>query len=1178
MLETSEKSVPLSLEKWFSEPGQSVPEGTHLTGLNELGKSLFLAELMRREDRPLTVVFPTRTEARNAIDNLKFFLEEADHARIQFLNAVDFDYYRGLLPNPESLCERNVALFHLLNNPRKKLFVTTVGAVLQKVVPSMEFLRASRVLAVDEDIDREVLIQNLLEAGYQRQPTAFDPGVFAVRGGVLDVFCPLYANPLRAEFFGDTIEELRFFDEKTQRSLEKVERVSIVPVGQTLIPHGNDLKEAALRIKERLDSLGVPKNRRDELIDKLQTGAMASEYAHLFPLLSKGSATIFEYFPKDMLVIWDRKSALLEAAREVELPKFHQSIELYEKEPAPIAPRESLFVTASEFSDLIQNPQSLVFEDFASGKHAEMSMACEPIALGSSRDSAVKSSSLNLLEGFAKKFRDWMDQGYRIHIVSHTQTHSGRMSLLFEPYGLHSRVEDEGSETRIARLLGADFAKLHLWQGYLTKSGAFPNLRLVLLSEEEIFGHKKRAPKSSNWSATGDPGRLLSSFRDLKVNDFIVHRDHGIGRYLGLKSMNFLDVPNDYVLLEYKDGDKLYIPVYRLNVLQKYLGGEEGNVVMDKLGGDRWVKAKGKAQRAIAELAAEFLNLHAKRKLLPAHPFSAPGPEYHQFEMEFPFDETPDQMKAIEEVMHDLGQAHPMDRLVCGDVGYGKTEVAMRAAYRAVLDKKQVAVLVPTTVLAFQHFQSFLGRFKNTGARVEMVSRLRTSAQIKKTLESVKEGKIDILVGTHRLLSSDVEFKDLGLIVIDEEHRFGVLHKEKLKKMAESLHMVSMTATPIPRTLNMAMSGIKEVSIITTPPPDRLSIRTFVCRNAPEVIAEAVSNELARGGQVFFVHNRVQSILGVADDLKKLLPKVRIEVVHGQMDPETLEKKMLSFYQGEFDILLTTAIIESGIDIPKANTILIDDAQNFGLAQLYQLRGRVGRSDKRAYAYLLVPAENQRTDEGKQRLQVIQRYTELGSGFSIASHDLEIRGAGDLLGEDQSGHLHAIGVELYFELLEESIRALRGEIKKSEIEPEINLRIPAHFPADYLPDISERVVIYRRLSSVDSEEGISLIEEEIRDRFGTLPEEVVNLLGIMTMKLHLKRLHVVRMSVGPKKTSLQFAPTTPASPERLVKLIQRDPKRYALTPDQKLVFAVEDPDWRAQLKEIQRLSEILGVP
>jgi transcription-repair coupling factor (superfamily II helicase) len=1166
--------VTNSFEKWLTESDKLPEKGSRFVGFDDLAKAIALTALARRTRRPLVVVFPSRAAARNALDNFCQFSGEGRSACAHYLPCIDFDFYRGLLPNPETLCERNVALFHALNDPEGRIFFTTVRSVLQKVVRPDEFLRSVQVLKPNEEIDRDKLILSLHEAGYQAQPSAYDPGVFAVRGGVIDIFCPLYAQPFRLEFFGDYVEEIRFFDPKSQRSADKIEKAFIVPVGQTLLPHGEAFQEASLRIKDRLDHLGVEKIRREEIVEKIANHQSFPELGLLFPLLSKGSASPAEYFPEDAFFLWDGTAQTIALAEDTEIPSLDKNFQLYESQPIPIAEKGELFVDINELKELVDKRADASFENFGSGQACEISLKRAEARL---HGAAGQKGTQAVLQGTAQTLKEWMDLGYRVNLVCHTRTHAERFQMLIEPYGV-SCLHHMESDDPLSEMLQTDFRQVHLWQGFVSQSQLYPSLGLVVLSEEEVFGHKKRQAKAAAWKSSADPARLLQSFRDLKSGDLVVHKEHGIGRYLGLKSMDVQGIPNDFVVLEYKDGDKLYVPVYRLNVLQKYVGGEgAGSMSVDKLGGDRWVKAKGKARKAVALLAAEFLNMQAKRRLIPAHPFSATGKDYAQFEMEFPFDETPDQMKSINDVMSDLSQGHPMDRLICGDVGYGKTEVAMRAAFRAILDGKQVAVLVPTTVLAFQHFENFKKRFKSSPARIEMVSRLRSNAEVKKTLAELKEGKIDVLIGTHRLLSSDIEFRDLGLVVVDEEHRFGVVHKDRLKKITESVHYLTMTATPIPRTLNMAMSGIKEISVITTPPPDRLSVRTFVSRRTPELIAEAITNELARDGQVFFVHNRIESQAKVAEELQKLFPRVRIEVVHGQMDAEMLEKKMLAFYQGEAKILLTTAIIESGLDIPTANTILIDKADHFGLAQLYQLRGRVGRSERRAYCYLLVENENQITEDAKERLQVIQRYTDLGAGFQVASHDLELRGAGDLLGKDQSGHLTAIGVDYYFELLEDCMREIRGQEKRIEVEPEINLRVPAFFPEPYVPDITERINLYRRLSAVEHEEQIAEAEQEVRDRFGTPPEEVLNLLGLMRIKLYLKRLHVVRMGVGPKRTSLQFASTTPVSPEKIVKLVQDKSKRYSVTPDQKLVFEAPDASWSGQLREIQRLCALLGL-
>jgi len=1164
-----------SWESWLSSSQELPPKGLHFCGLDALSQAWTLHALHERSNQPLLVVFRSHSDARNAIDNLKFLGGPTFEEKIHYLPPLDFDFYRGLLPNPETLCERNTSLFQALNDPNKRVFITTLHALLQKNVTPEAFLRGTLSLKKEDEIDRDDLIQNLVEAGYQRQPAVSDPGVFSVRGGTVDIFSPLYPKPIRLEFFGDFIEEIRFFDPQTQLSLEAIEKVQCVPVGLSLVPHGTDFEKAALKIKDRMDGIEIPKQKRDEVLETLSGGVLPSDFSFLFPLLSDGSSCITDYFPAETLFVWHGTKALLEEANETEIPKLLHHAQLFEKNHLPIASAENLFLDSKSLSELLEQRPSWSFEDF-SHHHGNEELAAKNLKIDFSKErSAIKSKTqLALLESISSRFKGWIEEGYKIQIVCHTKNHADRISLLFEPYGLHTELQEEAL-VPVKGLGQTDFQRLSLWIGFITESQSYPELKLIVLSEDEIFGLKKRSSRQAT-SPKVSPEKLLAGFRDIKTGDFIVHRDFGIGRYLGLKSMDFLGVPNDYVLLEYKDGDKLYIPIYRLNILQKYQGGEGTEVALDKLGTEQWTKTKAKAEKAIAELAAELLNIQARRKLIPVVPFSAEANEYHQFEMEFPFDETPDQLKTIEEVGTDLSQTHPMDRLLCGDVGYGKTEVAMRAAARAIFSGKQVAVLVPTTVLAFQHFENFKNRFKNTGAKVEMVSRLRSAKQVKEVLAGLAEKKIDIIIGTHRLLSSDVVFKDLGLIVIDEEHRFGVSHKEKLKRMSETVHLLTMTATPIPRTLNMAMTGIKDISIITTPPPDRLSVRTFVCRRSEEVIRDAISNELARDGQIFFLHNRIETIYKVGEELKRIFPKLTFEVVHGQMDGDELEKKMLGFYRGDFHLLLTTAIIESGLDIPKANTIIIDKAQNLGLAQLYQLRGRVGRSDKRAYCYLLVENENQMTEDAKQRLQVIQRYTELGSGFHIASHDMDIRGSGNLLGKEQSGHLTSIGIDLYMELLDEAIRELRGQDKRFHIEPEITLKIAAYFPESYLPDIGERILLYRRLSSIESDEALSEIETEIRDRFGTPPKEVVNLLGLMLLKLHLKKLHVLKMSCGPQKTSLQFASSTPASPEKLVKLIQTQSKLYSLTPDQKLVFSTGDPSLENQLREVQKLSALLA--
>jgi len=1158
--------------QWLLNPEQPLEKASRFAGLDDVGKSVVLGTFALRTRNPILVVFPTKAEARAVVDNLGWLLGKEKSARIHYIPHLDLDYYRGLLPNPELIWERNSALFHALNDAKGRIFITSLPALALKAMEPMEFLNSVKILKKDASQDRDELVHSLLDLGYQKQPNAYDPGVFAVRGGVIDIFSPLYPLPFRLEFFDELIEEIRFFDPKSQRSADSVDQVYAIPAGQSVLPAGVKLETSLALIKERMDSLGMPKPDRDQLLERLRDRTIPADSLFLYPYFCDEQSSLFEYFPKDTIYWWDGPTALMESLKDAELPRLRSQIELFEKQPLPIASADKLVVSEAEFEKRMAG--DFFFEAFNSGQPGVIQIPSFELMVGDAAAKArSKTAMAGALQAYATHFAEWRDKGYHAHLICHTRTHAERFQSLMEPYGINCVIRDEGIPS-VKELFAVDSQRVVLWQGYLSQSRIFPELKLVLISEETIFGQKKRS-KATSTTKPVDTEKLLAAFRDLNVGDLVVHKDHGIGKYVGLKTLDFQGSPNDYVLLEYREGDKLYIPVYRLNVLQRYSGGEGHAPPLDKLGGDAWVKTKAKAKKAASELAVEFLRVQAIRKTKKAFAFSPIGEEYKQFEMAFPFDETPDQWKAIFDVMEDLSNPTPMDRLICGDVGYGKTEVAMRAAFRAVLDNKQVSVLVPTTVLAFQHFESFKRRMGDVGVRIEMVSRMRSNAENKIVLEALKDGKVDVLIGTHRVLSADVVFKDLGLVIVDEEHRFGVVQKERLKKLCADVHMLSMSATPIPRTLNMALGGLKEISIITTPPPDRLSVRTFVCRHNSEIIAEAIANELSRGGQVFFVHNRIETLFGIADELQQLLPKVKMEIAHGQMDGDILEKKMLSFYKGEAQVLISTAIIESGVDIPKANTMLIDRADTFGLAQLYQLRGRVGRSAQRAYCYLLVPSENAMTEDAKQRLQVLQRYTDLGAGFNIASHDLEIRGAGDLLGKEQSGHLHAIGIDMYFELLEEAIQALRGEKKTDEIEPEISMKIAASFPDWYLPDIGERIALYRRLSSAKDENALSDIEAEVRDRFGSLPEEVVHLLGLMQIRLFLKRLHVVRMNCGPKRTSLQFADSTPASPDKIVKLIKKSPAKYSVTPDNKLVFEAEAGDWRSQLKEVASLAHHL---
>jgi len=685
---------------------------------------------------------------------------------------------------------------------------------------------------------------------------------------------------------------------------------------------------------------------------------------------------------------------------------------------------------------------------------------------------------------------------------------------------------------------------------------------VALLCEDDIFGQRTR--KVTRRARADLP--FVTAFRELKEGDLVVHVDYGIGRYSGLTKMTIRGVSGDVLVLEYAGRDKVYLPVARMRLLQKFNGADADNVTLDKLGSNSWERRKKAVKEHLLKMAAELLRIYAARRAHPGHAFNRPDDYFRQFEADFPFEETPDQAKAIEDVLSDMVSARPMDRLVCGDVGYGKTEVALRAAFKAVLDKKQVAVLVPTTVLAAQHLRTFRERFKDYPVHVEMVSRMRSTKENREVLQQAAQGKVDIVVGTHRLLNADVSFKDLGLLVIDEEQRFGVAHKEKIKKFRSQVDVLTLTATPIPRTLHMSMSGLRDMSIIASPPEDRKAIRTFVHKFDPVQITEAIRRELARGGQVYFVHNRVQSIGAMEQYLKELVPEARFAVAHGQMGEGELEKVMTEFVERKYDVLIASSIIESGLDIPTANTIIVNRADMFGLAQLYQIRGRVGRSKERAYAYLLIPGKQPVTPDAERRLEVLQSFTELGAGFSIASHDLEIRGGGNLLGPDQSGQIAAVGFDLYAQMLDEAVRELKGEPPSDIVDPDVNLPVPAYIPDDYVPDIHLRLVFYKRFSQVQNDDELSDLRGEMVDRFGELPLEVDNLSEVMMLKADMRKLRLRALESGPGRVVVSLGQDADLDPDKMLGLVQRSRGGYRLTPDMKLVAAI-DP----KIKEPQDL-------
>jgi len=987
-----------------------------LPGLKGSTAAFVIAELLRTQPKNLLVITADQEAADEFRRELAFFASP-DSSPLVF-PAWDSQPCSPASPHPDISGARLDTLFRLQNG-LARVVVLPVAAALQRVLPRRTFSEASCYLVAGEDFDRDDLLARLVKMGYANVPLVEDRGTFAVRGGILDIFPPNLTAPVRIEFFGDTVETIRAFDPLTQRSLHPVEELVLLPSREILLTD-EVLADIAPRLKQCCDDLDIGADRRRGCLTDLQNSVYFHGVEYLQPLLHPGLETIFDYAPGALLVMLDPeaiRSAIAGFAEEIAA-----GVEKGRAAALPHSPPEELFLDGAAFNSIVAGHSRLelsgltissVEDQFLTLTSALTSISIPCQDNGDLRVTVSKETS-HALTQLSRKLRGWLDSGQRVMVVCHQRPQAERLRELLAPYGIPCSI----SETSFIEAASAPIGTAVVLQmGDISRGFRLPEGRLVLIAEEELFGRRVRRRGVSEVRKK----QILASLAELKPGDFMVHIDHGIGRYHGLQHISVGGVGGDFLLLEYSGGDKLYLPVDRLGLVQRYVGPEGSQPGLDKLGGSGWEKSKGKARKNIEELAGELLEIYARRQVCEGFSFSPPDEMYREFEASFAWEETPDQLSAIQDVLADMQHSRPMDRLVCGDVGYGKTEVALRGAVKAALDGKQVGVLVPTTILAQQHYETFHERLKDYPITVEVLSRFRTPKEQKATLERLKKGDTDIVIGTHRLLQKDVAFKDLGLLIIDEEQRFGVKDKERLKAFRAVVDVMTLTATPIPRTLYMSMMGIRDLSIIDTPPVDRLAVKTFVARFSEELIREAVLRELRRGGQVFFVHNRVQTIAKRAELLAQLVPEAKIAVGHGQMDEHELEKVMLGFMHGETNLLLCTTIIESGLDIPTVNTMIVENAHEMGLAQLYQLRGRIGREKQKAYCYLYFPSwmrrggeklakkaelispddhpEKEISEDAVRRLSALEEFTELGSGFRLAMRDLEIRGAGELLGD-----------------------------------------------------------------------------------------------------------------------------------------------------------------------------------
>lgn len=1071
--------------------------------------------------------------------------------------------YSTVAPSIKIRLNRIAILSRLAGKHSSAIILTTLAAAQQTTLPPNVLLEYYKTLSAGDTVSsRADLLRWLQEAGYLRVETVEDPGTFAARGEILDLFPPQEARPVRIEFFDLSIEKIRPFDPATQRAETNsaffLESICVPPSREVLI-NNNTWQGLRARLKRCADDTGIPRKLRDPVLESIQSG-LYPEYSDLWSAFAyETPAILWDYLKNYSSWVWlDRTTCLQEWSEYLESQR--QRCERAHQTGHIVPPPAAFYDSELRFESAIQIClEPLMISNNADSGPPENQYSLETVPLPKFLDPAT-----HRLGQIDSIFDRWLEEKKTIYVFATPKSQLDRIRYLLEEHKIFIN-------------------KIHFCAGFLSSGALLPSEKMVWISDQDLLGRQplRSQHSASNQDLASKHWSGITALSDLSIQDAIVHRDHGIGKYLGLVRLNLSGAPSDFLLVEYANRDKLYLPVYRLNVIQKYVGSGD-QLVLDRLGISNFQKTKERVRGAVKSLAIDLLKLYAERKARSGYRCSGRDSSLREFEAQFPFEETIDQEQTIDDILKDLQSGVVMDRLVCGDVGYGKTEIAMRAAFCLVSEGKQVAVLVPTTVLALQHEQSFRTRFENFPIHIESLSRFRKPKEQKEILTRLTEGKIDILIGTHRLLSKDVHFRDLGLLVVDEEHRFGVEHKEKLKALRLDTHVLTLTATPIPRTLHMTLSGLREISLIRTPPINRLPIRTFISKFDEELIRRAIETELSRGGQVFFLHNRVQDIHRIAEKIQALVPHAKILIGHGQMSATALEKTMVSFYQREADILVCTAIIESGLDIPSANTILINRADTFGLAQLYQIRGRVGRSQQRAYAYLLIPNEERITSDAKARLEVLQKYVELGSGFQVAHHDLELRGGGDLLGPQQSGHIASVGFDLYTELLEEAIREIQGKPlppSSSLREPEIKIPFPAFLDEQYIPDIHHRLSIYRRFSVSRDERELLDLEEELRDRFGPLPEEAQNLLWLIRIKQLLKSAGVDSLSVGKEKISFsanfpEGAPA-PLNPNRAIALVASDPAQYQLTPDSRFVVALGVTDLKQLLFSLEAVFKTL---
>jgi transcription-repair coupling factor (superfamily II helicase) len=1123
-----------------------------------IGASAALAavELARHAGRLVLVLATDPRHADQLEAEIRFFA--GDELPVSHFVEWETLPYDSFSPHQDIISQRLKVLSELPGQ-KKGLVVASMPSLLQRLPPVNYVAARSLTLVKGQVLERQEFVDKLNAAGYLRVPQVDEHGEFAIRGSLLDIFPMGSPAPLRIDFFDDEVESLRFFDPDSQLSGDTIDDVQILPARE--IPLDPDsIRTFRARYRERFE--GQPS--RSRVYSDVSEGIAHGGIEYYLPLFFDSTASLLDYLPESaVLFVPSDDAAILETAWQ----EIHERYELCSLDPErPVLRPEESFSSPADL-----------------GRQLD---ACGRISY-SSRSVRESGANRNLPAKLPPAIRiEARYEDAARAVIDFLKAYDGRVLFTAESPGRRESMY----EMLVAR--GLDISRVEDWQGFLggqqkigitvspVESGVLlQEAEIAIISEQQLFGEKPRQ-RSRRRHAERDPETIIRQLNDLEEGSPVVHAEYGIGRYLGLTTLETAGVFGEFLKLEYAGGDKLYVPVHSLELISRYTGASPENAPLHRLGSDQWARARQRAIRKIRDVAAELLDIYARRAARPGHRFHWPQADYRAFEEGFRFEPTEDQSRTIDEVLADLASDQPMDRVVCGDVGFGKTEVALRASFAAVNGGKQVAILVPTTLLAQQHGQTFRDRFADWPVRVEILSRFRSAKDAKDVVEGMRNGNVDVVIGTHRLLQHTRDLKDVGLVIVDEEHRFGVRHKEAIKSLRSEVDVLTLTATPIPRTLNMALGGIRDMSLITTPPAERLAVKTFVGEWNDVVIREALLREIKRGGQVYFIHNRVEDIASIEERLSKLVPEASIRIGHGQLPERELEQVMLDFYHRRFNVLLCTTIVESGIDVPTANTIIINRADRFGLAQLHQLRGRVGRSHHRAYAYLIAPPRAAMTADAVKRLEAIDSLDDLGSGFVLATHDLEIRGAGELLGDTQSGQIQEIGFSLYTELLTRAVESLRAGREPDLEGPlntgvDINLHIPALLPEDYIPDVHLRLILYKRIASTESREQLEDLQVELIDRFGLLPQAAKNLMRIAAIKQDAKALGIDKIDASETGGYIRFGAQSLVDPVALVQLVSEDGETYRMQSAHRLQFRQDLSDHSLRFKFVEELLTLL---